>query len=374
MSKIIPPPPEQPSIEETQEAIRWTWGLMLAFAMLFLGLSQCYHQDALMVEYGRESSHAWVVWKADNLNMKKRREHEGGKIVWLIGSSLIRESFDEQWLNQQLQQSDSPYRVIQFGMDKGNSGIAFGLLHHLDIQEGDIVLHNIALSAFRKDWLKHSGLPAYQLMELYQDEDFWDIQSWTLADKLEQSVAVPRNFYTYHGSYMNGLTNWWVNIVDGDMPKKSVSKHYLNHRRKELQPFAPPSLTSRHYIGVEDFDLSNSQINVQGLQKFQEKVSNVHAELKWLYLPPRQQYMAEMIHPKVVDNFQSYLESWKDSMVYFSQLPELDYYDLSHPNFRGRKSRNQELLQWLESREMGSFPAIEWPMPEYHQNKNTQKH
>ena len=34
--------------------------------------------------------------------MEERRSHNGGKILWLIGSSLIRESFDESWLNNQL--------------------------------------------------------------------------------------------------------------------------------------------------------------------------------------------------------------------------------------------------------------------------------
>jgi len=160
-----------------------------------------------------------------------------------------------------------------------------------------------------------------------------------------------------------------VNLVDGDWPKKSNSQHFLSHRRKESQKFAKPSPTSRHYISVDDFDLSDAQINIRGLHSFQQMVAQSQAELKFIYLPPRQQYMAEMIHPKVVVDFAKYLEEWQNLMVYFSQLPESDYYDLSHPNFRGRKSRNRELLRWLKDREQGVFPTIEWELPEYHQEK-----
>ena len=130
---------ESISIEETQRAVRLVYGIMAALTVCFLGLASCYHPDAMMIEYGRDSSHPWIAHKIRNLDMTQRRSHPTGKLVWLIGSSLVRESFDEVWINNQLATQGADVRVVELGMDQGNSALAMGLMSQIDLQPGDIV-------------------------------------------------------------------------------------------------------------------------------------------------------------------------------------------------------------------------------------------
>ena len=357
---------ESISIEETQRAVRLVYGIMAALMLCFLGLASCYHPDAMMVEYGRDSSHPWIAHKIRNLDMAQRRSHPTGKLVWLIGSSLVRESFDEVWINNQLAIQGADVRVVELGMDQGNSALAMGLMSQIDLQPGDVVVHNIALNAYRADWLDFTGLPAYQLMEVLEPEHFWSIPEWTLADKLEQASAVPYQFYAQHNSYTNGLTWWFIHLAEGELPSKRGPKHFLTHFKKEKQRFQAPDPSSRHYISATGLSFEGDQINRWGWSMMSKMADESDVRLVGVYLPPRQQYMAEMVHPNANQQFEEFMSHFPGDVMYFPQLPEEDYYDLTHPNFRGRTARSQTLLDWLNGSSMGVMPSITWPIPSYH--------
>ena len=359
------------SIDETRRAVRLVYILMGVMLCFFGGLSTCYHPDAMMVEYGRETSHPWIMHKIRHLDMDKRRAHDGGKIVWLIGSSLIRESFDEHWLNDQLAIRGSEYRVIELGMDQANSILAYGMMKHVDLREGDLVLHNLSLKSYIDTWLDFTGLPAYQLMEILEPSDFWEIPEWTLADKLEQASAIPYSFYAFHNSYTNGLTWWFIHLVEGELPPKRGPQHYLTHYRNKKAHFKAPSPTSRHYIGADRLSFEEDQINRWGWSKMQMLAQESNVELTALFIPPRQQYMAEMVHPTARAQFIEYVEAMDHPRAYFPQLPEEAFYDLIHPNKQGRKVHSQYLLDWLNKPVEGTLPELTWPIPDYHLEPQT---
>ena len=364
MPKTIPPPPPQPSVEETKQAIRFTWGTMLAFFLVFLGISQCYHRDSTMVEYGRKSTHSWNVWRAHNLDMPARRSHSEGKIAWLIGSSIMRESFDEADINKKLAAQESPYRVIKLSVDRGAAGIIFGMLRHADIKSGDIVLHNIAVGNYKKDWLEYIDLPAHQMMELYEAQDFWDLQEWGIADKLEQSSAIPYQFYAHHENHMNGLEKWWISLWQGKSPKKKKPGYQTTFLNYDQKPGPKPSPKHYAYIGKDGLDLSSSHINSIGLHKMRTLCQEQGAELFLIDIPPRQQYMAELVH----QNAQAEWKQWRQEQTriqYFAQQPEDHYYDLTHPNFRGRSHLSNQLVMWLLTPEKGIPAVVTWPIPDY---------
>lgn len=361
---------EDISIDDTKKSVRFVYGLMLGLMLLFGGLSTCYHPDALMVSYGRETSHPWIVNKIRNLNMDKRRSHAGGKIIWLIGSSLTREAFDETWLNNQLAIKQSEYRVIELGMDQGNSVLAYGLMKQVDLREGDLVFHNIALKAYIDNWLEFTNLPDYQLMEIFEAEDFWALPEWSLPQKLEQASAIPYNFYANHNSYTNGLTWWFIHLVEGELPPKRGPQHYLTHYKNKKAKFQPPSTTSRHYISADRLSFEPEQINRWGWENMKVLAEERKVELVAIFIPPRQQYMAEMVHPKARAQFFEYMNNFDHRHAFFPQLPEDAYYDLIHPNKQGRKIQSKYLLQWLDNPVQGSLPEITWPLPDYHLNTN----
>ena len=357
---------ESISIAETKSAVRLVYILMTTMMMLFGGLSTCYHPDAAMVEYGRKSSHPWIVDKIQTLDMEKRRSHKGEKIIWLIGSSLIRESFDELWLNERLAVDGSEYRVIELGMDQANSLLAYGLMKQVDLQEGDVVLHNIALKSYIDDWLGFTGLPTYQLMEILEPQDFWELPEWTLADKLEQASAIPYSFYAQHNSYTNGLTWWFIHLVEATVPPKRGPKHYLTHYKNKKTRFQTPSPESRHYIAKDSLRFDETQINRWGWDNMRGLAAEKNIELVAIYLPPRQQYMAEMVHPDARAKFETYMQNLDHSKVFFPQLSEEAYYDLIHPNKEGRSIQSQYLLDWLKTPTEGQLPELTWPLPDYH--------
>ena len=357
---------ESISIAETRKAVRLVYILMATMMMLFGGLSTCYHPDAVMVEYGRKSSLPWIVHKIRNLDMNERRSHKGEKIIWLIGSSLIRESFDEKWLNEQLTVQESEYRVIELGMDQANSILAYGLMKQVELKEGDLVLHNIALKSYIDNWLEFTGMPAYQLMEVLEPSDFWEIPGWTLADKLEQASAIPYSFYAQHNSYTNGLTWWFIYLVEGDLPPKRGPKHYLTHYRNKKTRFQPPSPESRHYIAKDSLRFDETQINRWGWEKMRVLAKDNAVEFVSIVIPPRQQYMAEMVHPDARTDFERHIQNLDGAKAFFPQLSEDAFYDLIHPNKEGRAIQSKYLLDWLEHRAEGALPEVTWPLPDYH--------
>ena len=357
---------ENISIEETKKSVRFVYVLICVMMVFFGGLSSCYHPDALMVQYGRKTSHPWIVHKIRNLNMEERRSHDGGKIVWLIGSSLIRESFDESWINNQLAIQGAEYRVIELGMDQGNSVLAYGLMKQVPLKEGDLVLHNIALKAYISNWLEFTNLPDYQMMEIFESQDFWEFPEWDLPQKLEQASAIPYSFYANHNSYTNGLTWWYIHLVEAELPPKRKPKHYLTHYKNMKTQFQPPSTDSRHYIGADRLSFASDQINCWGWSKMRQVAVDKGVDLVAIFLPTRQQYMAEMVHPKARMKFLEYMDHLDHPKAYFPQLPEEAYYDLIHSNKAGREIQSQYLLDWLKNPVEGEMPELTWPLPDYH--------
>ncbi len=367
MPKPIPPPPPQPSEEETRIAVRWTWRLLIGICLLFFGFSQCYHPNSLMMSYGRKSSMDWVLWKVENLNMEEHRAHNNGngKIIWLVGSSILRESLDTEWINDQLEQTNSEYRVVKLSMNRGNAGLAFGLLKKLQIQKDDIVIHNLSMNNFKTDWLEFSNFNSSDLMRVLDQEDLWDIDEWNTADKLEQASALPPIFWRNHETYMNGLTRWFTHGVVLTIPSKPNPRHHLSSKTTALEQSIQTNPKSKYYIPKDGFDFSDKQFNISGLTKMASLCNNQEAQFVLFYIPPRQQYLAEMVHSDARDEFERFLEELKYDLYYFPQLPENDYYDLTHPNFRGRDVHNQYFIDWIAKPKQGNFPVVSWDIPEY---------
>jgi hypothetical protein len=141
MPKPIPPPPPQPSREETAHAVRHVVVYALLALMLFFGFAAMTGPDSFFVQYGRDNGSSWNLWKLRNLDMEQHRTHSGGKIIWLVGSSMLRDSFNQVKLNQALAANDSEFRAIKFGQTRGAAGLSRGIVSQLPIREGDVVLH-----------------------------------------------------------------------------------------------------------------------------------------------------------------------------------------------------------------------------------------
>lgn len=362
MPRPIPPPPPQPSAEETVHAVRYLRKVVAVGLLFFLVWSQvAYGPASFMAPYGRDSSQSWMIHKVSRIVPAQLRAHDGGHIVWLVGSSILRESLDMVVVNEALEQRGSEYRVKMFCQGRGAAGTASGMVKHLPIEPGDLVIHNVAVQNMRADWLGWTGLPATRMSRMLTPAELWDIHELSLAERLEQAAAVPWNFWRWHDDTRNGLTRWIVALAEGDTPRRKApgifNRYSKQERAKIFAEGVPDWEIDRNKLTEDVIDFSDQQFNMQGLARLRAHVSKSDVELVLFDIPPSAYAQWRLESPEVR---QTWLE-WRSAqpeMVHLPQLPDSHFYDRRHPNFRGREVLSTWLVDWLtEGRPQGS-PSI----------------
>lgn len=352
MPRPIPPPPPQPSADETVRAVAYLRATV-AVGVVFFGAwaSLAYGPDSWISKWGRKSSQSWMVAKVETLDEAALRTHDGERVVWLVGSSILRESLDIAALNTSLAEANSVWRVAQFSQGRGAAGLASGMVQRLPIQKDDLVVHNIAVQNYRVDWLSWTGLPADRMSRMLEPADLWHTREWSVQDRLEQGVAVPWNYWRWHAETMEGLIRWGEHLFEGRAPSpKRPGVYYRYYRWERAGAFqqGPPSWeVERNRLTEEVVDLSPRQFNMQGLERLRAHCARVGAPLVLLDIPPSAfaQWRLESAGVR---------EAWDDwtaaqpELVIAPQLEERDFYDRRHPNFRGREKLTAWLVGWLE--------------------------
>ncbi len=333
-------------------------GLMLVFAIP-------YSVRGPMVEYGRSNGASWNRYKLKKMSRKKLRLHEGGRIAWLVGSSILRDSFDEKLVNRLLEEEGSEYRVRKFGQTRGASALSAGVVRRLPMEPGDLVVHNVAAENFRRDWVDFSELPGWRLQLWLKPHEIWAIQEWSLAERLEEMVAVPRDFYSFHEDHMEGTRLWltWA-IRQGERPEKRTKSYHLTYKKSELigrlKSARRRGIESSYRVEDADFDLSPEQFNMRGLATLRRAAKHGQAELVLVDIPPRQEYQATFLDEGVRKRWDEW-RAEQPELVYFPQQLEDDYYDMKHPNSRGRRSLSRYFVSWLNHRQVGAPTPLHWP-------------
>lgn len=352
---------------ETRDAARLVLGLMALAALFFGLLSLGYGVRGPFVELGREGTVSWMFWKLDTLDRTALRAHPGGRVMWLVGSSVIRESFDEELVNQSLAERGSAWRVQKFGFNRGAAGLAAGLVAELPIQAGDKVVHNVAVGNLHTDWLRFANIPEERLVSLLTAGELLALKELSLQEKLSALVMIPEGYWRFRDEHMRGLTRLFAwPIWGGDSPKPKTKSYNLTFRtiereRKSPRSFADPT-RYRLYQDLERTDLSPEQINTAGLERMRRLCEARGAELLLIDVPPTRLFQAQLMSP----DLQEVWDQWREDreVHYFPQIPEDDYFDLIHPNFRGRAALTPALVAWVEDPRRGApTPVGDWTPP-----------
>lgn len=348
MPKAIPPSSWiVPSEEETKEGL-WFLFVVVCVGIIVFGLwTRLYHQDSKMIKLGRSSSISWVTWKAHTFDEQAYRTSENYRIVWLIGSSVLRESFDEEFINSLLHEQHIPIRIAQFGMDRGAAGLSFPLLRILPLRKGDIIVHSVAASDFRKDWLKNTRLPTYQLMSLFSYADFWNISEWSLGEKIEQGVALPYDYWCFHEDFTLGITKAWIASSQLRFPKESKPKYFLKYHKFLSKNKKKILYGTAHqdYFSASENDFSPEQFNMYGLQQMYAIASSNGATVKLVDIQPSKIYYKSVLNQELQEIWTEWKK--KNNVWELPPLPVSEYYDLKHPNRIGRQKLNQHLFTWI---------------------------
>jgi|GEM_PF-1528528 len=353
MPRPVPPPPPQPSAEETVRAVRYLRVVVVVGLLFFFGWSQlAYGPDSFIQAWGRDSSQSWMVHKARTLDPTTLRAHEGGDIVWLVGSSILRESVDIPAINEALASRGSRYRAQMFCQGRGAAGLASGMVAQLPIRSGDLLVHNVAVQNLRADWLSWTGLPPARMSRMLSPAQLWDTRELPLPDRLEQLVAVPWNFWRWHDDTQAGLERWLEALASGRTARKRRPHIFFRHSNRErasIYDHGPPDWeVDQNLLTTDTIDFSPRQFNVQGLERLRSWSTQHDVELVLLDIPPSAfaQWRLETA------GVRAEWAAWRDAqpdLAFAPQLPDNAYYDRRHPNFRGRAALSAWLVDWLEA-------------------------
>jgi len=330
--------------------LRWTVLVGVLFFAAWSGLA--YGPDSAVSKWGRKSSQSWMVRKAEALDEAQLRSHPSGRVVWLVGSSILRESLDIAAINASLESLASPFRVAQFSQGRGAAGLASGMVRRLPIRRDDVLVHNIAVQNHRTDWLDWTGLPAERMSRVLSPGDLWETREWSLPERLEQAVAVPWNFWRWHSETMDGLIRWGQHLVVGRVPRpRSAGVYYRYYRWERASVFkdGPPEWeVERNLLTADVVDLSDRQFNMQGMASLRAISEQYGTPLVLLDIPPSAFAQWRLESEAVRDMWDAWTAA-QPELVIAPQLAERDYYDRRHPNFRGREKLSAWLVEWIEA-------------------------
>jgi len=353
MPRPVPPPPPQPSADETVAAVAYlrrvvTVGVLFFVAWVMVG----YGPDHPIGRYGRSSAQSWMVWGALNLDEAALRSHPGEKVVWLVGSSIMREGVDTDTANELLAARGSEWRVAKFCQNRGATVLAAGLIPRLPIREGDVVVHNVAVQNFRSDWLDWTGIPMNRLSRMLSPGEMWALAELPLPDRLEQAAAMPPDFWRWHDETRRGITEFITHLPFGELPKAPGPKvHFRFHTYERGRAFRRGVPKRELEVnGLEEgiVDFSHNQVNAAALAPMRSRVARAGATFRLLDIPPSAYAQWRLQGPITRGQWDDW-RSEQPELAYGPQLPDADFYDRRHPNFRGRATFTTWLVDWIEA-------------------------
>ena len=363
MPKPVPPPPPQPSADETRRAVRLSRALAVV-ALLFFGLlTTMVRSDSFFVEYGRKNGASWNLKALAELDEEAARAHEGGRVLWLVGSSMLRDSFDVKSINEDLATSESPYRAVKFGQTRGAASLSRGILSRLPLREGDLVLHGMCIVNLRKDWLNYIGLPDWRVLMMMEDHQVWAIEDWSVQQKIEALVARPQSFYMYQEESMAGMARWAEGFVHKQRaPKLSKGLNHLRWRKprkrdkKRTEDIEEESIEHR-FMDLADLDLSDAHVNMAGLADFRRITAEAGVELAIVEHPGRPRFKELFTSQDALDAWDEWWDAQEDT-VRFPQPSDEGFYDMTHPGPKGRALLSAYLVEWVSHR--SRTPPEDW--------------
>jgi hypothetical protein len=215
---------------------------------------------------------------------------------------------------------------------------------------------------YRRNWLEFSELPGWRVSMMSTPTDLWDIAEWSVPARLEELAAVPPTFYQFHEEHLDGLVRWLRSPLDG-IPTRRTRSVLVRFHTWEVNPAIERVRSmgddSRNYLSAGELDLDPGQFNIDGIQRLRELCAGVGVELVLADIPPRQEYMITYVEPEVREAWWAWLDE-QSEVMHFPQLPEEDYYDMRHPNFRGREAHTRYLARWLKTPVRGEAEVLDW--------------
>ena len=268
-------------------------------------------------------------------------------VVWLIGSSILREAFDAEALDAQL----TGTAVRKYAFNRGGPVFVWSFLDEIDLRPGDTVVTAVHPDHFRRDWLAYHDKPTVYLNTLMDADELLQIQELPLADRLDFAVTSvpPRDFWRYRESYANAASGWLLHTTIGTRAPKARSKHREDpFQTIERTPKFDTAkrLLVRNQLADEDMVLAPGQTNYDGVQRLVAQVEAAGATVMLVYLPNNPLYYERMVTPNTMTRFHDHFDA-AGNYTRLQELPEDHFLDYKHVNFRGREVLTKQLADLL---------------------------
>jgi hypothetical protein len=190
-------------------------------------------------------------------------------------------------------------------------------------------------------------------MMMNNPSQVWDIESWDVQKKLEATVAVPASFFMYQEEAMAGWIHWLNAPLYWERPELPGGHRHLRYRKKKTtrrtQRMVDSSEDFRNHMHEGDLDFSDIQYNLKGLADFRRIAEEAGAELVLFEHKGRQQYRDIYISDVVQADWSRWWQA-QPEVIELPTLSEGSFYDMKHPNRKGRSFLTAYLVEWLEHR------------------------
>jgi hypothetical protein len=347
MPEPVPPPPPQPNEMQTRTAVRLIVSCIAIAALLFLAVQPLYRDGAALVLLADKTlGAAAVLHKAAALSDRPIRNHASGKIMWLLGSSILRNAFDELEINRALEKAESDFRVLKFGQTRGASMISYGLARKLPIQAGDIIVHSVTAENFHLDWVNHFNVDPDLLNHLIGTRRMWQLPHFEWQKKLELTFTRPTSFFANHRLVEKGLGRLGRPLPDPTYPKHFADAHLI--KRLAIARALKPG--SKIHLSRTKLSFKEPQFNALGLRWLRELARGRGAKVQLIYIPPRCEYDKHFMARDLAEAWAK--ERIRRKFVDFPRAEEAGYADMTHPNAQGRTLMSDALIKWVSKRKI----------------------
>lgn len=358
-------PTDEPSPDEraeTSRALRWVLGCVVAVLAIYGAISLLVTDDAYFTRLGRVKEVDFVL--RDVRDFDRAEAVGNAPVVWIVGSSIARETFDAEAIEARLAQAGSDHRVVKFAFNRGAPIFTQAIVDDLPVRPGDRVVTSIAEGNFRWSWLEEAAAFDKYVQAILSPAEILALGDVALPNQLEWSLGStpPSAFYRNQTSYRRGLWKTIRHWTGGRKPrmKRHVSYQPFTDSTRSLSPKSTQDWT----LPPDEVVLAPGQTNYDGLRWLVDDLADRRVDLTVVYVPGHPRLYERFVELQTVVAVQDHFEGWP-GLDYHRLAPRRGraYQDYKHPNNRGRAEFSRDLADLLIAEQGLAVPpraADEW--------------
>lgn len=337
---------------ETTAAIRLSLGAFGVAVGTYLGCGLLIRPDTALVRVGMRDEYEFILRDADAATRGER------PVVWLVGSSVVREAFDAAVVEELLNARGVDVDVEKFAFNRGTPLFTRALLRHLPIAAGDTVITSVAEDNFTAGWLHEADDLEGPAAFLLDPQDVWALPGLGLRERVDLTLAMapPRAFHRHRDDFGRGLAEWAAARWGDRALRVRDNVRFQPFTRGASQTLLPPDRMLRRKVKDDELILDASQENWSALLGWIDDVRALGAAPEVLVVPHHPDYGRHFASDAAVMRFNVAIDGLDAPVLRLPAAGRDDYADWNHPNDAGRMHYTRAFVDALVERRAGASP------------------